>query len=124
VIDYVKFAPLPVHDQDRALLFYTEKMGFGVAQDRPYQSGLRWIELTIPGARTRIWFSQRADEAPAEQPSLILMTRDVHATYDALRAKGVAFTQPPSEAPWSPGETFALLRDSEGNLLMLGEARD
>jgi predicted enzyme related to lactoylglutathione lyase len=124
MIEYVKFASLPVHDQDRALAFYRDRLGFKVAQDSPFMEGWRWIELAIPGARTRIWFSRRPDTTPAEEPTMILMTRDVRATYSELAAKGVEFTQPPTEAGWSPGEVFALFRDSEGNLIMLGQIRD
>ena len=122
MIDYVKFASVPVRNQDRALSFYTEKLGLEVAQDQPFQKGVRWIELAIPDARTRIWFGPRADEVPADEPSLILMTRDVRASHRALESNGVTFTQPPTDAPWRPGELFALFRDSEGNLIMLGQA--
>ena len=124
MINYVKFATLPVKDQERALSFYTEKFGFNVVQDQSYQPGLRWIELAIPGARTRIWFGQRADEIPAEEPTLILMTDDVQRSYDTLKAKNVEFTQTPSAAPWSANGRYALLRDSEGNLIMLGQDLD
>jgi hypothetical protein len=52
------------------------------------------------------------------------MTDDVQATYMALAAKGVLFTQTPTEAQWSPGEMFALFRDTEGNLVMLGQDKE
>jgi len=122
MIEYIKFATLPVRDQDRALAFYTQKLGFAVAQDRPFQSDLRWIELSLASARSRLWFGCRADDEPADEPSLILMTSDVKATHAALVARGVEFTLAPADAPWSPGEMFALFRDSEGNMLMLGQA--
>ena len=124
VIDYVKFAQLPVFDQDRALAFYRDRLGLVVTQDRPYQGDLRWIELAIPGARTGIWFAARESEALGQQPAMILIVKDVRATFDALLAKGVEFVQPPTEAPWSPAETFAVFRDTEGNMVMLGDARD
>ncbi len=41
---------VPVRDQDAALRFYTEKLGFKVATDQPMGDGKRWIELLIPGA--------------------------------------------------------------------------
>lgn len=52
MVKFVKFAELPVQDQDRAVSFYTEKVGQKVIQDTPYNDGWRWIELEIPGAET------------------------------------------------------------------------
>ncbi|MGH8655652.1 MAG: VOC family protein, partial [Gammaproteobacteria bacterium] len=48
------FTSLNSRDQDRAVSFYTEKVGLKVVQDAPYQDGWRWIELEIPGAETRL----------------------------------------------------------------------
>jgi predicted enzyme related to lactoylglutathione lyase len=120
MLRYVKFANLPVRDQDRAISFYRDKLGLSVAADEPYGGGWRWIELEMPGAQTRIVFTQRESDAPAEQPSLILICDDVDRSFRDLSAKGVEFTQTPTKAPWRPGELYALLRDTEGNLVMLG----
>ena len=49
----IKFACVPVHDQDRALKFYTEKLGFRVMTDQPF-GAQRWIELGIPGAESQL----------------------------------------------------------------------
>jgi hypothetical protein len=50
----VKIVSLPVRNQDVALKFYTEKVGFKVATDQPFGPGQRWIELLIPGADTTL----------------------------------------------------------------------
>jgi predicted enzyme related to lactoylglutathione lyase len=124
VFKYVKFKELPVADQDRAIKFYTEQVGLRVAQDRPYQEGLRWIELEIPGAQTKILFSPRPDEEPTDMPGLALITDDIKASYEELRAKGVVFTQKPTVAAWNPQEMFALFRDSEGNTVLISTAEN
>lgn len=49
----IKFACVPVRDQDRALQFYTEKLGFRVMTDQPF-GVQRWIELGIPGAESQL----------------------------------------------------------------------
>jgi catechol 2,3-dioxygenase-like lactoylglutathione lyase family enzyme len=54
MIKAIKFASIPVRDQDRALNFYTAKLGFAVATDQSFGDGQRWIELRIPGADTRV----------------------------------------------------------------------
>ena len=50
----VKFASVPVTDQDRALAFYTEKLGFRLLTDQPFSEKQRWVELGISGTETRI----------------------------------------------------------------------
>jgi lactoylglutathione lyase len=116
---HLKFAQLPVTDQDRALKFYTEVLGFTVDTDAPYEEGWRWIELIVPGAQTNIVFT-KAEASPGVTPGLVFRVDDVNQMHDDLVAKGVAFTQEPKQAPWQPGETFALFKDSEGNTILIG----
>jgi predicted enzyme related to lactoylglutathione lyase len=120
VFKHVKFADLPVSDQDRAVAFYRDKVGLRVETDAAYGEGWRWIELAIPGAQTRILLSKRDDETSGTEPSLILVTEDLDGAYARLAEQGVVFTQPPTNAPWAPGERYATMRDSEGNLVLLG----
>ena len=120
MLKFIKFAELPVADQDRALRFYTGKLGFRVLQDTPYKDGWRWIELALPGAETAILLTPRQGNDPTDRPCLVMAVDDVAITFEELQAKGVQFTQKPAQAPWKPGETFALFRDSEGNTILIG----
>jgi len=54
MIKAIKFASIPVKDQDKSLAFWTEKMGFRVVTDSPFDGKQRWIELAIPRAETRM----------------------------------------------------------------------
>jgi catechol 2,3-dioxygenase-like lactoylglutathione lyase family enzyme len=54
MIKGVKFASIPVSNQDRALAFYTEKLGFRLLTDQPFSEEQRWVELGLPGADTRV----------------------------------------------------------------------
>src|SRR5438045_457937 len=54
MISHLKFASIPVRDQNRALDFYTEKLGFTIVTDKPFDGKQRWIELRIPKAETRV----------------------------------------------------------------------
>jgi predicted enzyme related to lactoylglutathione lyase len=116
MIKYIKFATVPVKDQDRALSFYTSKLGLQVSTDQPYGEGWRWIELSIPGADTRLGFSPPSGEGNPDKPRMIFVVDDVDKTYEELKNKGVEFTEPPKTAHWG---TSALFRDSEGNLLLI-----
>jgi predicted enzyme related to lactoylglutathione lyase len=121
VFRHVKFAELPVVDQDRALRFYTEKLGLSVAVDSAYAPDWRWLEFAIPGAATKILVTRR-ESAPRSEPAIILVVEDVNDAVTTLKGRGVEFTQEPTSAPWAAEETFALLRDSEDNIVMLGSA--
>lgn len=118
MLKYVKFAELPVADQDRAVRFYTEQVGFKVAQDASYKEGWRWIELEVPGAQTRILLTQQEPRSQADAPRLVFVADDLDATYRELADKGVNFVKEPIEAPWNPGQRFAQFQDSEGNSIV------
>ena len=54
MIKGLKIVSIPVTNQDAALAFYTEKLGFRIHTDQPFNGTQRWIELSIPGAETLI----------------------------------------------------------------------
>jgi len=115
----IKFTTVPVKDQDRALAFYTEKVGLKVFTDQT-MGKMRWIELQIPGAETMVVLHYKPDVAPrTDEPALALVADDVQQTYEQLRARGVEFTQPPKKEHW--GE-HAIFKDSEGNLILFSKA--
>jgi predicted enzyme related to lactoylglutathione lyase len=119
VISAIKFVSVPVHDQDRALAFYTNALGFTIATDQPFGEKQRWIELKIPGAETRLVLftpDGHEDRIGGFQP-LSFMAGDVEKTYAELVARGVTFTAPPKKETWG---TYATFRDSEGNQFVLG----
>jgi len=114
----VKFVSIPVTNQDRALAFYTEKLGFRLLTDQPFSDKQRWLELGIPGAETRVvLFQFEGSLQPGSQMNLSLWTDDVDGTYRELKAKGVEFTAPPSTQPWG---TFCIFKDLDGNSFVLG----
>lgn len=118
MISAIKFVSVPVHDQDRALAFYTAKLGFTVATDQPFGEKQRWIELKIPGADTRLVLftpDGHEDRIGGFQP-VTFQTPDVRKAHDALVAKGVEFTAPPTTEPWG---SYATFKDSEGNKFVL-----
>src|SRR2546430_15787441 len=74
----VKFASIPVTDQDRAIAFYTEKLGFRLVTDQPFTDEQRWIELGIPGADTRVVLFRFDDSLkPGGQMNITFWSDDV-----------------------------------------------
>ena len=115
----INFQSLPVADQQRALEFYRDALGFDVHTDAPYEGGARWIFMVIPGAETMLHLQPGTPAPRSDGPALCLVTDDVDAEADRLRTLGVAFGQEPTKAPWNPNVRFALFDDSEGNLVMM-----
>ncbi len=118
---FVKFAPLPVFDQQRAIAFYTGHLGCTVEANAPYgDGGWNWVELGFANARTTLQFERRPDDIASDIPALVLVEPDVAGTVERLRGAGVTIISEPQEAPWAPGRTFAEFRDSEGNRIVIG----
>ena len=69
MIKGIKFVNIPVADQDRALAFYTEKLGFRIQTDQPFNENQRWIELSIPGADTGVTLFTPDDTKTGSAPS-------------------------------------------------------
>jgi catechol 2,3-dioxygenase-like lactoylglutathione lyase family enzyme len=114
----IKFAGIPVRNQDAALKFYTEKLGFKVVTDQPFTGKQRWIELMIPGAETglALFTPEGHEKRIGEFQSLSFWCEDVFATSRALKAKGVEFAAEPKTEDWG---TSAIFKDSDGNQFVI-----
>src|SRR5579884_2338784 len=102
MIKRIKFLGVPVRDQDRALKFYTGKLGFRVLTDQPFSEKQRWIELSIPGAETGIVLF--TPEGQEDRIGTFVNTSwevdDIDKTYTRLLELGVEFAKPPQKQPW------------------------
>jgi predicted enzyme related to lactoylglutathione lyase len=114
----VKFVSVPTWDQDRALAFYTEKLGFRLITDQPFGPDQRWIELGIGHSDTGfVLFTPPGDEENiGGRFNGALACDDVEATHRQLTDRGVEFETPPTRQPWG---MFAIMVDSEGNRFVL-----
>ena len=118
MITNVKFVSVPTRDQNRALAFWTEKVGMKVVTDQPMGPAQRWIELRIGQSETKfVLFT------PDGQENRIgtffngaLASSNVQKTYEELKERGVEFTGAPKEEPWG---TFATFKDPDGNVFVL-----
>ncbi|MEO5894071.1 MAG: VOC family protein [Vicinamibacterales bacterium] len=117
MITHVKFVSIPTTDQDRALAFYTQKLGFKLATDQPFDGKQRWIELRIGASDTRfVLFTMDGGPQPGAQFSGALACDSVERTYEELSGRGVEFVAPPATEPWG---TFAVFKDPDGNQFVL-----
>ena len=119
MIKMLKFAGVPVRDQDAALAFWTEKMGFRVVTDQPMGPGQRWIEIKPPQGETglALFTPEGHEKRIGEFQSLSFRCDDVEREYKDLKAKGVEFDNPPKKESWG---TFVIFKDPDGNKFVLG----
>ena len=118
MIKGIKFVNVPVSDQDKAVRFYTEKLGFRVLTDQPFNEKQRWIALGLPGADTGLVLFNTDDDAGrvgARQP-ISFWCDDVMATAKVLKDKGVAFTLEPKKEEWG---SVSIFKDQDGNQFVL-----
>jgi predicted enzyme related to lactoylglutathione lyase len=132
-------AQLWVHDQDEALAFYTDKLGWEVRADVTVAElgNFRWLTvgpagqndfavvlMAIPGAPVM-------DAGTAEEVrelmgkgfagTVFLTTEDVQAEYEELKSRGVEFTEAPEDRPYGIDSGF---RDPSGNSFRLTQVKD
>jgi uncharacterized glyoxalase superfamily protein PhnB len=130
-------AQLWVHDQDEALAFYTEKLGFEVqAVTLDEMDGFRWLTvgppnqedvsitlMAIPGQP--VMDAETADQvrdlmAKGFAGTVFLTTDDCQASYEELKARGVEFTEAPEKRPYGIDSGF---RDPSGNSFRLTQVQ-
>jgi predicted enzyme related to lactoylglutathione lyase len=118
MIKHIKFATIPVRDQDQAIEFYTRKLGFTVFTDQPMGPGHRWIELNIPGSKTGLvlFTPDGFEDRIGKFTGISFECDDVHKTYEDLVKKGVEFIAPPKTESWG---TSALFKDVDGNQFVM-----
>ena len=114
---------LVVSDQDAAVRFFVDVLGFEKRADAPMGPNQRWIELAPPGGATAIVpvtpdFMQGMDGRLGTFSMLTLRCADIDATCAALKARGVAFEQEPRAAHWG---RHAIFKDPDGNSFVLVE---
>ncbi len=122
MISKVKLVSVPVRDQDRALDFYVNTLGFTLATDQPMGNGQRWVEVRPPKGDTHIalFTPPGQDDRVGAFSGISWECDDVERTHRELVARGVEFAQPPAKQPWG---TMAILKDSEGNQMVLSTGR-
>ena len=122
----IKLTTLHVDDQEKALHFYTEVLGFVKKADFS-QGSYRW--LTVASAEdpdgTELQLALNNNPAAKayqqalfeqNQPAAMFFTDDVQGDYERMKARGAEFTMPPKDVT---GSKIAMLNDSCGNLIQI-----
>lgn len=123
----IRYASIFVNDQDKALKFYTEILGFE-KKDDVSEDGYRWLSVVSPenpeGAELLLEpnnnpASETYQKAIFEQdiPATSFVVTDVGKEFERLKKLGVKFTQEPIEV--MPNVTYAVFNDTVGNLIQI-----
>jgi catechol 2,3-dioxygenase-like lactoylglutathione lyase family enzyme len=110
---------VPVGDQDRALEFYLDKLGFEERTDVPFGEGDRWVEVAPPGAATTIALvPPREGESTGIETRVGFATEDVDADHADLRARGVDVDEAVMRMG-DPVPPMFFFRDPDGNRFLI-----
>ena len=122
----IKVTSIYVNDQEKALRFYTEVLGFVKKTDFG-NSGYRWLTVASAEEPDGTELQLALNDNPAakayqqalfeqKQPAAMFFTDDVQADYERMKARGADFTMPPKDVTASK---IAMLNDTCGNLIQV-----
>ncbi len=122
----IKLTSVYVDDQEKALRFYTEVLGFAKKTDFS-QGPYRWLTVAAPEDPDGIELQLALNDNPAAkayqqamfqqgQPAVMFFSDDVNEDYERIKARGAEFTMAPTQVT---GSTIAKLTDGCGNLIQI-----
>jgi predicted enzyme related to lactoylglutathione lyase len=126
----IKLSSVYVDDQEKALRFYTEVLGFTKKSD--FSNGpYRWLTVSSPEEPNGTELQLALNSNPAakayqqamfqqNQPAAMFFTDNLQADYDRIKSRGAEFTMPPTDVTASK---IAMLKDACGNLIQLTELK-
>ena len=137
MISKMSHATIYVTDQEKALEFYRDKLGFKVINDVTMEGGFRWLtvapqtqsdfEIVLMGIAPGPMFEQEAADKlrdlieGGKLGAGVFNTSNCQATYEELSSRGVEFLSPPEERPYG---IEALFKDNSGNWFSLTQHKD
>jgi len=122
----IKVTSIFVDNQDKALRFYTEVLGFTKKNDFS-QGPYRWLTVTPSGDPNDVELQLALNNNPAAKtyqdaifqqntPAIMFFTDDIKGDYERVKSKGAEFTMAPTDVT---GSTIAMLKDTCGNIVQL-----
>src|SRR3954454_19025828 len=102
MISHIGTVAVYVADQEGALRFWIDQVGFEVKADRPMTETVRWLEVGPPGGDSSLVLYPKAlmDDWENRRPSVVFVADDVDRTCERLTATGVTISQPIVEMAW------------------------
>ncbi len=122
----IRVTTIYVDDQEKALRFYTDVLGFQKKADIT-KGSFRWLTVASPEEPDGVELQLAPNDNPAtkahqramfeqSRPAAMFFVDDVQQEYDRMKARGADFTLPPTKVT---GSTIAMLNDTCGNLIQI-----
>lgn len=120
MIGKIEQVSIPVKNQDKALQFYTEKLGFIVVVDACFGEAQRWIELKIPEGETKVvlYTSKGQEERIGTFSPIMFHAKNIEDTFLEFKNKGISFEKELSQECWGK---FFIFKDLDGNSFCVSE---
>jgi len=114
VITHIGTVAVYVTDQEMALRFWTDQVGFELKSERPMTESARWLEVGPERADSALVLYPKAlmDDWEARKPSVVFVVDDIEKTCERLTRNGVTLSQKLVDMAWGK---FAAFLDTEGN---------
>ena len=107
----IELVPVPVTDVDKAIEFYTKKIGFNLDHDHRVKEDLRFVQLTPKTSACSIVIGEGITTMQPGTQSIQVVVNDTQAVYDTLMVNGVE-ASPVQQMPWG---IFTYFKDPDGN---------
>lgn len=123
MISKIRMASIVVADQDAALAFFVDTLGWEKAMDNMMGPEMRWVTVVPRGSAVDLILAHVSwagdGKTPGGNSGVVLAAPDIDATYETLLSRGVKFKEPVTLMPW--GQKATWFYDVDGNEFFLVE---
>ncbi|MBK5188567.1 MAG: VOC family protein [Gemmatimonadaceae bacterium] len=126
MISHIHATTIVVSNQDKAIEFFVDVLGWQKTEDAPMGPAMRWVTVAPPGAATNIslslpsWYTQKPSLEMGINTGLAFATPDMKRTFKELTKRGVHFKGEPEMMPW--GKLGVWFTDPDGNEYFMAES--
>jgi catechol 2,3-dioxygenase-like lactoylglutathione lyase family enzyme len=126
MISHIHATTVVVSDQDKAIRFYRDVLGWDLTDDVPMGPNMRWVTVAPKGAATRIalslpsWYTQKPSLEMGINTGIAFATPDMKSTHAELKKRGVRFKSDPEMMPWEKLGVWFF--DPDGNEFFMAES--
>jgi catechol 2,3-dioxygenase-like lactoylglutathione lyase family enzyme len=117
-LQHISVVSVYVSDQDKAIDFFVNKLGFELVSDEQFGEGQRWVQVKTPEGETSITISKASEfgMTPGNFAGLVFYSDDVKGTVADFKSKGIEITEEANEQMWGVQAQF---KDPDGNTYVI-----
>jgi lactoylglutathione lyase len=118
MIKHIATVAVYVDNQQNAIQFWTEKVGFRILRNQPMTPDAGWVEVGPEGAKSALVLYPKTMMPNWEElkPSIVFDVDNIQETFEQMKARGVQFMEEPNTQPWG---TYCRFADEDGNEFLM-----